>query len=70
MPISQGCHMPDATHAPAEYSVPKYMPAIDGLRAFAVLAVLLVHFPWMPSSATPFSIDCTFGLSCNTDGWA
>jgi peptidoglycan/LPS O-acetylase OafA/YrhL len=39
--------MPDATHAPAEYVVPKYMPAIDGLRAFAVLAVMIVHFPWM-----------------------
>ncbi len=25
------------------------MPAIDGLRAFAVLAVLIVHFPWMPA---------------------
>ncbi len=41
--------MPDNSHAPAEYSVPKYMPAIDGLRAFAVLAVLIVHFPWMPA---------------------
>src|ERR1700760_1369307 len=29
--------------------LPKYMPALDGLRAFAVLAVLLVHFPWMPT---------------------
>jgi peptidoglycan/LPS O-acetylase OafA/YrhL len=34
------------THTSAKFVLPKYMPAIDGLRAFAVLAVLLVHFPY------------------------
>ncbi len=47
---SLGVDVPNHTNYATNYALPKYMPAIDGLRAFAVLAVLIVHFPWMPSS--------------------
>jgi peptidoglycan/LPS O-acetylase OafA/YrhL len=32
--------------APAGSPLPKFMPAIDGLRAFAVLGVVIFHWPY------------------------